>query len=193
MKSILVSISILLCANASWGQVKQNEDRILLDTENHVVNVSVKGESVLFTMEAIADFTEDRDDTPPLGFGWDFAGIRIDINNNNLIDNEIDLGFGTRQKTTLFCSQYLIHQNASSGCSVQRSKGSVRVEFKGTRYQELPHPVYIYSIPRSELSRFGGKIGLVFQFYDPETGKASYPSNRADYFKETIPLNLTTL
>ena len=191
MRSILVLLAIVVFAEISIGQ---SEDRRLLETERHIVTVRAKGDSVVFTMEAIADFVEDRDNSKPLGTGWDFAGIRVDVNNNNVIDNGIDLAFGTRQKTNIFCSQYLISESANSMCGGYRSKGSVRVDFASTQLQEKPHPVLVYEIPVSDLGRGGGKIGLVFTFADPNQGMISYPSmKRSRSFAETIQLDLSEL
>jgi hypothetical protein len=60
--------------------------------------------------------------------------------------------------------------------------------------QEQPHPVFVYTIPIAELNKHSGKIGLVFQFADPQTGQAFYPSRRKPYsFDETIQLDLAEM
>ncbi|HEX6126707.1 MAG TPA: hypothetical protein VFZ23_15150 [Pyrinomonadaceae bacterium] len=192
MKSILILLTVALCAGNSFAQ-GGGELRIL-DTENHIVTASKKGASIVFTMEAIADFTEDRDSSRSLGTGWDYAGIRVDINNNNVVDRGVDVAFGLRQKTNIFCAQYLIQENASSGCGGLRSKGKARVGFMSTISQATPHPVHVYEIPLAELARGGGKIGLTFVFSDASTGRSYYPSRRNPRsFNETIQLDLSEL
>lgn len=192
MRSIIICFAPLAFFGIAFGQ--DNGGRRLLDTPDHLVTMSTKGDRVVFTMEAIADFTEDRDNSKPLGTGWDFAGIRVDVNNNNAVDERVDVAFGTRQKTNIFCPQYIIRENASTGCGGLRSKGSVRVEFMATANQDRAHPVYIYEIPIRELTGSGGKIGLVFSFHDPKTRRAAYPNPRKAYtFEETIQVDLSEL
>lgn len=192
MKPILILLAAALLVGNSFAQ--DGRELRVLDTEKHIVTVLKKESSVIFTMEAIADFTEDRDSSKPLGVGWDFAGIRVDINNNNVIDRNVDVAFGTRQKTNSFCSQYLYSEKASTFCGSLRSKGKVLVEFKSTPLQATPHPVYVYEIPLAELAGGGGKIGLTFRFSDPPTGQSFYPSRRRPLsFDETIQLDLSEL
>lgn len=192
MKSTLILIAVALFTGSSLAQ--DGGERKILETEDHVVRVAKKGEAIVFVMEAVTDFTHDRDNSKPLGMGWDFAGIRIDINNNNLVDANTDVAFGTRQKTNIFCAQYLIRVNASTGCGMLRSKGSVRVEFMPTDLQANPHPVHIYEIPLSDLTTGGGKIGLAFTFSDASRGMFYFPNRRRPLdFKETIQLDLSEL
>lgn len=194
MKAIIVSVAVVFFVTLCPAQVRKESKRVLLETENHIVTVSVKGESVVFKMEAITDFTMDRDSTKPLGLGWDYAGIRIDLNNNNVIDYGIDVAFGTLQKTNIFCPQYIIRENASTTCGALRSKGSVKVGFEATGFQKRPHPIYEYAIPIAELNGYGGKIGLVFKFGEPRAGTAFYPSRGKPFsFDETIQLDLAEL
>lgn len=192
MRLILALCVGFLVASTVSGQ--GNRKQRLLETEKHVVDVELIGDDVVFRMEAITDLTNDRDSTKPLGAGWDYAGMRIDINNNNLVDEKIDIAFGTRQKTHIFCPQYIINEGASTGCGVLPSKGRVKVDFVSSSLQKEPHPVFIYRIPLSEIKSEGGKIGLVFRFSDPNTGRSVYPSSRHFLsFKETIQLELSEL
>jgi hypothetical protein len=116
MKPMLALIAVIFGTNSYFAQIVKDSERMLLDTEHHIVLVSLKGNAVVFTMEAITDFTEDRDYTKPLGIGQDYAGIRVDINNNNVVDRSIDVAFGIRQNTNIFCPQFLFHEYASSAC-----------------------------------------------------------------------------
>lgn len=192
MRMILVLCIGLLVASTVFGQ--GNRTQRLVETEKHVVDVELIDGEVVFRMEAITDLTNDRDSTKPLGTGWDYAGIRVDINNNNVVDERIDIAFGTRQKSNIFCTQYLISEQASSGCGVLPSKGRVKVDFVSSSLQKEPHPVFIYRIPVRELNGEGGKIGLVFRFADPKTGRKVYPSIESSFsFKETIQLDLSEL
>ncbi len=192
MKPILIFVTAALFAASSFGQ--ESQERRLVDTGEHVVTVAMKGSFVVIRMEAISDFTKDRDNSKPLGFGWDFAGIRVDVNNNNVVDENLDVAFGIRQKTMKFCSQYLIHENASTPCGGFRSRGKVLIEFVSTELQRVPHPVFVYEIPLADLDHEGGSIGLTFDFSDPSSGRVSYPDNRRPRsFSQTIPLNLSEL
>jgi hypothetical protein len=189
-----VSLSFIVCLLLVGSVIGQSDrGRRLLDTPNHVVTAYIAGNDVVFVMEAVSDLTQDRNDMP-LGKGWDYAGIRVDINNNNVVDEMVDIAFGTRQKTNIFCGQYLISEVASTGCGGYRSKGRVKIDFSATPIQSAPHPVYVYRIPLSELNAGGGKIGLVFRFGEPTEGRSFYPSaRRALSFHETIQLDLSEL
>ena len=168
--------------------------RTLVETENHVVTVSKRGEMIVFTMEALNDFTNDRDSSRPVGMGWDFGSIRVDLNNNKVVDKQVDVAFGTRQKTDRFCPQFLIGVDASTPCNGLRSFGKVRVEFTATDRQPTPHAVTTYEIPIGELMRFGGKIGLAFTFYDASARMDYFPTSRNPRsFQETIQLDLSGL
>jgi len=189
MKPLFIFLALTLLVAASPAQVP---GRRLVDTERHVVTASRQGDMIVFTMEAIADFTDDHDDSKPLGTGWDYAGIRVDVNDNNIVDKGTDIAFGIRQKTSLLCSQYLLNENASTLCGGLHSAGNLKAEFRSTELQLKPHPVFTFEIPIDELG--GGKIGLVFYLSDPVDGRFTYPNSRCPLsFDETIRLDLSKI
>lgn len=191
MKIFVAAFACVMSGICTSAQEAASDSKTLVQNNSHVVTFEIRGKRAVFTMEAIADFTNDRD--PEQNWtNFDFAGIRVDANDNSVIDERIDLAFGTRAKTDLFCPQFLYRELSSSGCGQQHSAGRVKVMFDRSDFQETPHPIHVYSIPISELTTAGRTIGLVFRFHAAGSGYTHYPQeNPRQYsFKETIKLVL---
>ena len=188
----ILSIVFCICASGiALAQPQVSETRTLISDTSHVVTMEIRGKDAVFIMESINDLTNDRDMEEP----WtkvDFAGMRIDANNNNLIEKRVDFAFGLRQKTDVICPQLIYSETASSGCGQLRTTGKAKVEFKKTANQDKPHPVYEFIIPVSELTRESRTIGFVFRFHSANSGFSSYPASipgKQQSFDETIKVD----
>jgi hypothetical protein len=192
-KGVFVLALLLAAAPLIAAQPATREFKTLVWNNSHVVSYEKRGDRLVISMEMIADFQEDR-----TSLDWqerDFTSIRIDANNNGELDRDLDIAFGQASGTDFICPQFLRDDWASSGCGVLSSKGSIKIGFDASPFQETAHPIFQYSLPLEELSRHSDTVGLVFKFHSGSTPYVFYPSGASlrNSFKKTISLDLNKL
>lgn len=199
MSSTLANATRLLLATAilalfATPGVQAASERVLEKNERHVVIARYEGDKTTFVLEAVGDTSDNlRGQFPAL----DFASIRVDVNQNGIIDAErTDVGYGRRNGTyTSICTQYLLTEGSSTGCGGFSSGASLAVGFKATAISAKPHPVWEYTIPNRELARGGSTAHMVFRFHESGRGYTRYPaSSRANViFSKVQAVDLRTL
>ncbi|MEQ1762214.1 MAG: hypothetical protein ABL984_03610 [Pyrinomonadaceae bacterium] len=187
---ILIFVFVLnLCVSA---QLTNSEFKTLVWNNSHVVSYEIGERNVILRLEAIADYTDDSD--PAVNFGKrDFVSIRVDVNNNNQIDERVDLAFGIRSNSSLFCPQFLYDERSSSACCQQRSGGGLKISFDESPFHATQHPIFEFTIPKSELTGHSTTVGLVFRFHSAGAGFAHYPAESRSplNFEKTLPLTVS--
>lgn len=188
-RSIVIVVWIFVLSLSVSAQLTNSEFKTLVWNNSHVVSYEIGERNVILRLEAIADYTYDRD--PAVGFGKrDFVSIRVDVNNNNLIDERVDLAFGIRSNSSLICPQFLYDARSSSICGQQRSGGKLKISFAESPFQAMQHPIFEFTIPKSELTGHSKTIGLVFRFHSAGLGFTDYPaeSRSRRSFDKTLQL-----
>ncbi len=186
-------VLMLAAALAAGGQDRSRPQQTILSDSSHFIAYEVRGNSVIFTLEMIADLSDETasDNGGRLG---DFTDITFDKNLNNVIDKRVDIGYAVLPRGKSVCPFYLHDGFSISRCGILPSRASLKVEFRGTANEATPHPVYRYSIPRSELVDGEGKIGVVFRFHSAGKGYFRYPrtqdSEPYNSFKDSHILEL---
>ena len=197
MSSTLANATRLLLATAilalfATPGVQAASERVLEKNERHVVIARYEGDKTTFVLEAVGDTSDNlRGQFPAL----DFASIRVDVNQNGIIDAErTDVGYGRRNGTyTSICTQYLLTEGSSTGCGGFSSGASLAVGFKATAISAKPHPVWEYTIPNRELARGGSTAHMVFRFHESGRGYTRYPaSSRANVIFSKVQAPPTT-
>jgi hypothetical protein len=165
--------------------------RELVRDPGHVVTVDSRGNRLTFTLEGLADHTNNLGGDYPQA---DFAGIRVDVNGNGNADSRIDVAYGTLEGFTL-CTQYFLSATSYTGCGGFTSAAELQVGFRGTANESTPHPVWEYTIPKSELTAAGGPAHMTFWFHASGRGYSSFPAGARgrEPFEETIEVNLESL
>ena len=151
--------------------------REILRSNDHVISVRPAGDRVTFVLEAMTDTSNDMAGTYPQ---LDFAGIRVDVNQNGKVDKQIDTAYGISSGTRdQLCLQYLLTETSSTGCSGFPSKASLKVAFRATPAGSKPHPVWLYTIPKTELGPGNDLSHLTFTFHQAGKGYTRYPLTTA--------------
>ena len=165
----------------------------LVQNKDHLVSVRSSGDRVIFAMEALRSTRNYlRGKFPDL----DFTSIRVDVNQNGKVDAGIDTSYGLKGGSyNELCSSYLISESSSKGCGSLVSKASLRVDFRATPNSSQPHPVWEYSIPKSEVGRGNQLSHLTFIFHEAGKGYTRYPQTAAGMysFADALVMNTQTL
>lgn len=171
------------------GRAAQN----LVQNKHHLVAVRSAGDTVIFVMEALrSNRNYLKGKFPKL----DFTSIRVDANQNGKVDANVDIAYGIKGGSyNALCSQYLLRESASKGCGSFPSKAQLRVDFRATPNGSRPHPVWQYSIPRSEIGRGNGLSHLTLIFHEAGKGYTRYPQTTAgmNSFTDALVMNTQTL
>lgn len=171
----------------------QRDFKTMVWNNSHVVAYEKQGRNLTVTMEMIADQSDDR--KAPRWQEHDFAAMRIDLNNNLLLDRNLDVVIGQAGLTDRICTSFLLSVSSTTPCGAFRSRASLKVSFASSPFHDAAHPVFRFSIPLDELGQHSKVIGFNFYFHSKGGGFAFYPaaSNIGNSFKETIALNLDQL
>jgi hypothetical protein len=162
---IFILFIFVITANAQ-------DEKVIVKNKNHFISYQVVGDKVIFTMEAVNDFSNDIGGKFP---NVDFFQIRIDVNRNGQIDKNVDTSYGSITGAPSICTQYLIDEIKSSVCGKLSSEATLRIGFGKTKNQKKKHPFYIFTIPKKELNQGGDKADLFFSIYTAGDGYTNYP------------------
>jgi opacity protein-like surface antigen len=191
MKTFLLTISmtfVLLSAaffSSAAGQSSAQE-KVLIDNAQHYVGYRVDGRNVILTVELIADFTDNtRGDFPNI----DFTGFAVDVDQNGAVSGGSDTYYGLTGKpfwqkrdwdkdpfVTGICTNFLLDGTRSTGCGGFKSNAALDFGFRATNKQAEKHPVFIFTIPRAELSADGKSAHLRLHVYSAGKGSTYYPA-----------------
>lgn len=207
---LVLNLSFLLVSSAPGQEKTASEENILVSNTHHFISYKIEGADVIFTIEGISDFDNDfRGEFPKT----DFFTITADVDLNGKIDEEIDVAYSIRsswkrtsflrsayrfiRRTNAICPVYMYGNGKSSTCGGYKSEASLKRRFEGSKNQSKAHPIFIFKIPKTELSQDGKEAHLVFKCYSSGRGYRVYPlTTEIDYktifdsFKETITIRL---
>jgi hypothetical protein len=171
---------------------RAQEEKAIVSNNEHFISYKVEGDNVVFIMEGINDFTDDRGAFP------DRFSIHVDVNRNGLIDSKVDVAYGSASGEDAICTQYLLGRLMSTVCGAFKSGASVKRTFEGSLKQKKAHPIFRLTIPKKELNKSGNKADLVFTcFGNVDLGPAIYPKEAGseevwgfESFAKTITIDL---
>jgi len=175
-KTVKLLILSVVCSGLIFAlnfTADASTEKVIVSNQNHYISYQVAGENVIFVMESVGDFTDEMMGKFPK---TDFFSIDVDVNQNGIIDPNTDVGYSIITKQVGICASYLISQNASTGCGVFKSKAYLEISFRATEREQKAHPVYRFTIPKSELNQTGNAVHLVFTCYSAKKGYADFPA-----------------
>lgn len=148
------------------------KEKTIISNEKHFISYKVDGANVIFTIEAIYDLTNDLQGKFP---DTDFFSIKVDVNRNGQIDKDLDVGYSVIGRKTQICTIYLLSEYATSICGELKSPATLKISFEGSKNQDKPHPIFVFTIPKSELNQGGNKVDLIFTCFSSGKGYTYYP------------------
>ena len=161
----------------------QAAERVLVETDRHVVTARYEGDHVTFALEAIGDTSDNISGSFPR---IDFTNVWVDVNQNGRVDDGVDISLGTTGNRA-FCDQFFTSETSYTGCGAARTGGRVQVAFESTERGGRAHPVWRFTVPRSKLAQGNAPVAhMVFQFHEagrgyvrfPEKGRANVPFSK---------------
>jgi hypothetical protein len=109
------------------------------------------------------------------GYGNRYPSVKVDVNQNDMIDNMLDRSYGFTGSglNIKSCSQYLIDEHSSTACGVASSGASVK---GGLLRVDGNTNFKFFYIPKKELSTSGSAdvIHVMFQIAEEKDGKWTY-------------------
>lgn len=189
--STAVLLSVFFCSVLT---VNAQNEKTIISKKKHLISYKVNGPNVIFTIEAVKDFSNDLQGKFP---DTDFFSMQIDVNRNGKIDKDLDVGYGVISKSTKICAHYLISEYATSICGELKSPATLKISFEGSKKEDKPHPIYVFTIPKTELNQGGNKVDLIFTCFSSGEGYTYYPKTRpidsravSPSFAKTITIDL---
>ena len=164
----------------------------LVRTDDHLISVRKSETRLQFILEAIGDTTNNLGGSFP---NTDFVSIGVDVDQNGTVTRNVDVAYGTAGGSAdKICTQYLLTETSSTGCSGFSSAATMSARFVPTANKPQPHPVWVYTIPKSELGPDNNIAHLYFRFHNAGKSYTRFPTPRDRLkFSSTIALNLDTL
>jgi len=164
--------------------VFDNSEETLIENDLILVRLQENQEQVKLIIEDLLNTSDDRDAEPPL---FDYFSLKVDANNNNLIDSNIDKLYGIGNNGAN-CMSFIITQFSITGCTEEEGY-SYEASFESSSKSSEEHIIYELVINKENLSNNSGTVGLVFILNGQDSGGA-IPSNPTRPFRETIELKL---
>ncbi len=165
-------------------------DRVTLaKSDRLLVTAEIDGDNAIIVIESVADTTNNLAGAFP---AVDFSGIRVDVNQNGRVDNRVDVAYGiVGGSSGKICPQFLLTETSSTGCGGFPSAATVKAEFKATNANPTAHPVWTYTIPKSEISKNGSYAHLTFKIYEAGRGYTQLPkpTRTTQSFSKVTTLN----
>lgn len=132
----------------------------ILRNGSFVVTYKAAGNDMVFTLEATDDFTNNMGGKDGI---VDSSSIHVDVNKNGKIDRGLDTLYGIAGTTpSTLCSAHFMSAMSTTICGEFRSLASVTASFAGSPHEIRPHPIWVYTIPQSELSQDGIEAHMQF-------------------------------
>ena len=100
-------LSLCFCSAPS---AQAQEEKAIVSNNEHFISYKVEGDNVVFTLEGINDFTDDRGAFP------DRFSINVDVNRNGVIDSKVDVAYDSGSSENAVCAQYLLGRLMSTVC-----------------------------------------------------------------------------
>lgn len=184
LKFTLTVFAFTFALSPAFGQTTDTET-LIVDNKEYYAVYRVDGDNIIFTLEFIDDFTDNSNGVFP---NLDFASIMVDVNQNAKVDRNIDTAYsqhalsralpGTSAKPIL-CAQFLYTANSGSVCGAMKSKASLNFRFQSTGKEPKEHPVYRFTIPKTELSANGKSAHIRLRFHSAGKGYKVYPAQES--------------
>lgn len=144
----------------------------IVDNKDHFISYKIENQNVIFVLETVSDFTDEISRKFPKS---DFFSIEVDVNQNGKIDKNLDVNYAITSKSIAICTNYLIDYESSTYCGTFKSKAYLEISFRGTNKEQREHPVFKFTIPKSELNLSGDTAHAVFKCHTAKKGYTSYP------------------
>lgn len=193
---------------------------VLVKNNDHIITYSFSGENIIFTLEDINDpdnnvwndngprgycwqnyntYCFNKLSAPSVSYGTDASLIEIDFDLNNKIEGGKDKGFYINKKEGANAHwldkdfSFLdndARDRANKKTVISDSKSTAYSKWTTSQYLSKQHPVFIYTIPLSEIMDFEKmKINLRFMFLrstgttdKPFGPKYTPPNDKKHYF-----------
>lgn len=159
--------------------------KLISDSDTYDASYFVNEEEVKIIVEDLANTSDNRDDEYP---AIDFLSIRVDMNNNNLPDNNVDKSYGISSNDTP-CMQYVLLDGAGGTGCIEEVGFQYKASFSSSEKSSEDHVIYEFIIRRENIFTDSDTVGLIFVMSGNDAG-GSVPFLYSPLFKETIEFSL---
>ena len=156
-------------------------EKIIIDNDRISARYQANDQEIKFIIEDLLNISDNRDDEYP---DLDFLVMKVDINNNNSPDNNVDKSYGISSSGTP-CRQFILQEgSAATGC-VQEDGFSYESRFASSDKSSEDHVMYELTIKKVNIAIENESIGLIFVMTGKDSG-GSIPFLLSPLFQETI-------
>lgn len=163
----------------------EDAEKLIIENDRISARYQVNDQEIKFIIEDLLNISDNRDDGYPT---IDFVSMKVDINNNNLPDNNVDKNYGISSNGTP-CAQFILQEgSASTGC-LQEDGFSYESRFTTSDKSSENHIIYELIIKKVNIAIENESIGLIFVMNGNDSG-GSIPFLLSPLFEETIEFKL---
>lgn len=159
-------------------------EKILIETNDICVRIQDNEEEVKLIIEDLLNTSDNRDAEFPI---LDFLSIRVDINNNNLVDANVDKKYGISSIGTN-CMQFIIDEGRSTVC-MEEEGYSYNAYFEPSVKSSEDHIIYELIINKDNIFIDSETVGLIIVLKGEDSGGYT-PFNISPLFIEAIKFSL---
>lgn len=162
-----------------------DQRKLISQSDLYIANYFVNEEEVKIIVEDLLNTSDNRSDEFPM---LDFLMIRVDMNNNNLPDNNLDKAYSISSVGNS-CMQFILNDGAASTGCMEEFGFHYEVDFRASENNNEAHIIYELLIRRENLFTNSEDLGLIFVLNGDDAG-GSIPFSFTPMFKETIEFSL---
>ena len=160
-------------------------EKVIAESDSYSATYFVNEEEVKLRVEDLLNTSDNRAEEFP---ALDFLSIRVDMNNNNLPDNNVDKGYSISQINSP-CMNYVLNEgNAFTGC-IEEEGFVYEAMFSSSDKSSEEHIIYEFLIRREFIFEVSDTVGLIFVMSGDDSAGAN-PFLLTPLFKETIEFSL---
>jgi hypothetical protein len=174
LRGVLLASVLILPGFSLTGlaQSRAPVEKLIVSSTSHTATYAVVGDNIIFTLQAIDDLSDNIKGTYP---NSDFAAIVVDKNQNGKVDDGVDVAYATWGHIHAICPYVLISTVSNRGCGSFASEAYLEYSFRKTEHKDKLHPVYKFTIPKSELLTKGKSADILIRFHSAGVGYTYYP------------------
>ncbi len=163
----------------------EDQQTLIVEEEDFRATYFENEEEIKIRIEDLKNTSDNRTDEFP---ALDFLMIRVDMNNNNLPDNEIDKSYSI-SSGGVPCMQFILNNGNASTTCMDEVGFDYEVSFESSSAESEKHIIYELKVRKENIFTDNDTVGLIF-IMNGEDSAGANPFLLTPLFKETFSFSL---